>query len=90
MGLYIKFINIGLFEQHFLIVHREERKILVIELNIRKKALQDVNFPSQDVIDEFCRSSEKHVLAPWKWSQPNLIKFMVSFIKKKLASLSFY
>lgn len=52
--------------------------MLVTELNIRKKALQDKNFPCQEVIDEFFGVSKVPVLSQWKWLQPNLIKFMVS------------
>lgn len=54
------------------------QKLIVNELNIRKKALQDDSFPSQDVIDEFCKVEEMPVpeKVPLEWTQPNLIQFM--------------
>ncbi|XP_034233353.1 flap endonuclease GEN [Thrips palmi] len=56
----------------------DDQKVIINELNIRKKALQDESFPCQDVIDEFC--SVEAMPLPEKvsleWSQPNLIQFM--------------
>lgn len=54
----------------------ECKKMLTNELNIRRKALQDTNFPSQEVIDEFMSTIQTPQRLPADWSQPNLIGFM--------------
>ncbi|KAJ1523776.1 hypothetical protein ONE63_001609 [Megalurothrips usitatus] len=54
----------------------DEQKLIIIELNIRKKALQNEDFPSQDVIDEFSCVREVPEHIPLEWLQPNLISFM--------------
>ncbi|KAK3913635.1 Flap endonuclease GEN [Frankliniella fusca] len=54
----------------------EKKRMLKNELNIRKKALQDNNFPSQEVIDEFLTSMEIPRQLPADWCQPNFISFM--------------
>uniref|UniRef100_A0A1B6C6I2 XPG-I domain-containing protein n=2 Tax=Clastoptera arizonana TaxID=38151 RepID=A0A1B6C6I2_9HEMI len=54
----------------------------VLELNIRKKALQDPNFPPEDVISEFINHKDK--IAPiFDWKQPNLESFL-KFVDKNL------
>ncbi|XP_039287664.1 flap endonuclease GEN isoform X1 [Nilaparvata lugens] len=49
-----------------------------LELNIRKKALQDPDFPSQEIIEEFLNPvAENGVTVPeWKWRKPDLPAFI--------------
>lgn len=60
------------------LIHRDpaEQKEIITELNIRRKALQDEHFPSQDVIDEFSSVKLASQAVSIKWLQPNLVGFM--------------
>ena len=63
-GLYVVFVFINLLSD------------LKAEIMVRKKALQDPNFPSQDVIDEYLNHEEEEILT-YVWFRPNLHKFLV-------------
>lgn len=65
----------------FFCTSSDAQKAIINELNIRRKALQDESFPSQDVIDEFSGVETMPVpeKVPLEWTQPNLIQFMVCF-----------
>lgn len=56
---------------------REQRLSIKSELQIRKKALTDDNFPSQEIIDEFFQTPIEMKHLELDWSQPNVIKFLV-------------
>ncbi|RZF32307.1 hypothetical protein LSTR_LSTR001771 [Laodelphax striatellus] len=49
-----------------------------LELNIRKKALQDPDFPSQEIIEEFLNPVGENsvTVTEWKWSKPDLPAFI--------------
>lgn len=54
------------------------------ELQIRKKAMQSDDFPSEEIIDEFMQDPIDMSPLQLDWSQPNLVKFVVSYwIKQK-------
>lgn len=48
------------------------------ELQIRKKAMQNDGFPSQEIIDEFMQEPIDMGPLQLDWCQPNLVKFVVS------------
>nr|CAD7423931.1 unnamed protein product [Timema monikensis] len=54
----------------------EDRKVVSLELGIRKKALQDPKFPSQDMMDEFLRTRDMPQV-DMTWSQPKILDFIV-------------
>lgn len=56
---------------------REQRLSIKSELQIRKKALVDDNFPSQEVIDEFFQTPIETTDLKLDWNQPNVVKFLV-------------
>jgi flap endonuclease GEN len=59
------------------IYFREERKHIIAELKMRRKALQDVNFPSQALVDEFLHRQPVPEL-DLNWKQPDIVSFIVS------------
>ncbi|XP_023012185.2 XPG-like endonuclease isoform X1 [Leptinotarsa decemlineata] len=62
---------------------REERMNIKNELNIRKKALEDPNFPDERLINEFLVKKDNMSSLNLKWKQPNLVSF-VNFTTKFL------
>jgi flap endonuclease GEN len=56
---------------------REERKYITAELTMRRKALQDENFPSQALMDEFLHRQPLPEL-DFNWKQPDIVSFIVS------------
>lgn len=48
------------------------------ELQIRKKAMMDEKFPSQEIIDEFLDDPDPVSTLQLDWGQPNIVKFVVS------------
>nr|CAD7258171.1 unnamed protein product [Timema shepardi] len=54
----------------------EDRKVVSLELGIRKKALQDPKFPSQDMMDEFLRTRDMPQV-DMTWRQPRILDFIV-------------
>lgn len=58
-------------------VFREKRLALKSELQIRKKALHNDEFPSQEIIDEFMQEPIDMTPLQLGWSQPNVVKFVV-------------
>lgn len=56
---------------------REQRLNIKAELQIRKKALMDENFPSQEIIDEFFQPPIGMADLDLNWNQPNVVKFVV-------------
>lgn len=57
---------------------RDKRLAIKTELQIRKKAMSNEDFPSEDIIDEFMRKSNNSSVMNLEWCQPNIIKFIVS------------
>lgn len=57
---------------------RDKRLALKSELQIRKKAMQNDGFPSQEIIDEFMQEPIDMGPLQLDWCQPNLVKFVVS------------
>nr|CAD7455555.1 unnamed protein product [Timema tahoe] len=53
----------------------EDRKLVSLELGIRKKALQDPKFPSQDMMDEFLRTRDMPQV-DMTWRQPRILDFI--------------
>lgn len=58
---------------------RDQRLAIKAELQIRKKAMQIDNFPSQEVINEFFQEPSDLIELDLRWKQPNLLKFLVNF-----------
>jgi flap endonuclease GEN len=56
---------------------RVERKHIIAELTMRRKALQDGNFPSQALVDEFLHRQPVPEL-DLSWKQPDIVSFIVS------------
>lgn len=56
---------------------REKRLALKSELQIRKKAMQIDDFPSQEIIDEFMQEPNDMSSVQLNWCQPNVVKFVV-------------
>lgn len=56
---------------------REQRLALKSELQIRKKAMQSDDFPSQEIIDEFMQEPIDMSPVQLDWCQPNVVKFVV-------------
>lgn len=48
------------------------------ELQIRKKAMINEEFPSKEIIDEFMQVPIDMTALQLGWFQPNLVKFVVS------------
>lgn len=59
---------------------KEDRLAIKNELNIRSKALMDSNFPNEELINEFLVRKDNVDKFDLKWRQPDMIKFVVSFI----------
>ncbi|CAG2068685.1 unnamed protein product, partial [Timema podura] len=53
----------------------EDSKLVSLELGIRKKALQDPKFPSQDMMDEFLRTRDMPQV-DMTWRQPRILDFI--------------
>lgn len=62
-------------------VWKEKRLIIKAELLIRKKALEQPNFPSEEIITEFLNHPPMPKELPTEWSQPNVVKFIVSICR---------
>jgi len=60
---------------------REKRTLILNEISLRKKALQDENFPNQELIEEFLTRKD---IVPTKldiqWKQPQIHQFVVSLL----------
>lgn len=56
---------------------REKRLALKSELQIRKKAMVNEDFPSQEIIDEFMQVPIDMSTLQLGWFQPNVVKFVV-------------
>lgn len=52
------------------------------ELQIRKKALQNHDFPSEDIINEFLQSPQMPEKLCMTWQQPNIVKFVNTLSKQ--------
>lgn len=57
---------------------REKRLALKSELQIRKKAMVNEEFPSKEIIDEFMQDPIDMTALQLGWFQPNTVKFVVS------------
>lgn len=68
---------------------REKRLALKSELQIRKKAMVNEEFPSKEVIDEFMQEPIDMAALQLGWFQPNLVKFVVSEKRTMLQSIFF-
>uniref|UniRef100_A0A1I8PG70 Flap endonuclease GEN n=1 Tax=Stomoxys calcitrans TaxID=35570 RepID=A0A1I8PG70_STOCA len=55
---------------------REERLSIKAELVLRKKALADASFPSEEIIEEFLKQPDKVPDLELSWRQPNMVKFI--------------
>lgn len=73
----------------FSLFSREKRLALKSELQIRKKAMVNEEFPSQEVIDEFMQEPIDMAALQLGWFQPNLVKFVVSEKRTMLQSIFF-
>ncbi|XP_011633419.1 flap endonuclease GEN [Pogonomyrmex barbatus] len=63
---------------------REKRTLILNEISLKKKALHNQNFPSQELIDEFLiRKDSVPTKLDLKWKQPQVIQF-VDFMNKHL------
>lgn len=60
------------------IYFREKRLALKSELQIRKKAMINEEFPSKEIIDEFMQDPIDMAALQLGWFQPNVVKFVVS------------
>lgn len=60
---------------------KEERLSLKSELALRKKAILDPEFPSQEIIDEFLRDPDSIPKLDLSWKQPNVVKFIKQIAK---------
>lgn len=59
------------------------------ELQIRKKAMSNEDFPSEDIIDEFMQEPIPMAALQLDWCQPNVVKFVVSLpFEKKIFQVS--
>lgn len=57
----------------------KDQKIFVKnEISIRKKALASPDFPNEALIDEYLNNKESIGSFSVDWTQPNIIKFVVS------------
>lgn len=59
-------------------VWKEKRLTVKAELAIRRKALQDPYFPSEEIICEFLRAPKQPDRLDVDWHQPNVVKFIKS------------
>ncbi|XP_075161836.1 XPG-like endonuclease [Haematobia irritans] len=55
---------------------KEERLSIKAELTLRKKALVNTSFPSEEIIDEFLRQPNEIPKLVLCWRQPNMVKFI--------------
>lgn len=55
-----------------------ERLDIKNELNMRKKAITDKNFPDEELINEFLDRKDNISELNLKWGKPDLINFIVS------------
>ncbi|EZA52825.1 Flap endonuclease GEN [Ooceraea biroi] len=63
---------------------REKRTLILNEVSLRKKALQDENFPSRELIEEFLtRKDQVPTKLDIEWQQPQINQF-VDFMNKHL------
>ncbi|KAL0129467.1 hypothetical protein PUN28_001626 [Cardiocondyla obscurior] len=61
---------------------KEKRALILNEISLRKKALHDKNFPSQELIDEFLtRKDSALTKLDIKWKQPQIFQF-IDFMDK--------
>ncbi|XP_030768184.1 flap endonuclease GEN [Sitophilus oryzae] len=60
-----------------------ERLMLKYELNVRSKALEDPNFPNEELINEFLTRKDDVTELNTKWNRPDVAKF-VKFASKFL------
>lgn len=61
---------------------REKRALILNEISLRKKALQDENFPNQELIDEFLiRKDSVPTKLDVTWKQPQISQF-IDFMHK--------
>nr|XP_022904631.1 flap endonuclease GEN isoform X1 [Onthophagus taurus] len=56
--------------------YKEKLQKLKNEISVRKKSLEDPNFPNQDVIDEFQKRKDNVNHLNLSWTKPNLIGFV--------------
>ncbi|XP_069693406.1 flap endonuclease GEN isoform X2 [Periplaneta americana] len=63
-------------DEHLIRKDPEEKKIIIAELTMRRKALKDETFPSQDMIDEFLHKQPLPDL-DITWKQPDISSFLV-------------
>lgn len=57
-------------------IWKEQRLSIKAELMLRKKALNDVNFPNEEIISEFLSEPAYVPNLNLDWQQPNLVKFV--------------
>ncbi|XP_011180536.1 flap endonuclease GEN [Zeugodacus cucurbitae] len=55
---------------------KEERLSLKAELSLRKKAMTDPSFPSEEIISEFLNEPPTIPTLNLTWRQPNIVKFI--------------
>ncbi|VEN57561.1 unnamed protein product [Callosobruchus maculatus] len=63
--------------------YKEERQLIKNELNMRSRALQDPNFPNEELINEYLVKKDNVSKLNIEWKKPNLIAF-VTFARKFL------
>lgn len=63
--------------------YKEERLYIKNEVNIRNKALRDLNFPNEDLISEYSVTKDSISKVDLNWEQPKLVNF-VKFTTKHL------
>lgn len=67
-------LNFRIFQTFYF---REQRLAIKSELQIRKKAMADQEFPSQKIIDEFLNRPITLPKLDLNWKQPSVVKFLV-------------
>ncbi|XP_046609995.1 flap endonuclease GEN [Neodiprion virginianus] len=64
--------------------YKEEKKLIMNEITLRKKAILIDTFPNQEIIDEYLiRKGPVPSSLDLKWQQPKVVKF-IFFMEKKL------
>ncbi|KAL3272005.1 hypothetical protein HHI36_022473 [Cryptolaemus montrouzieri] len=63
--------------------YKEERLYIKNEISVRSKALQDPNFPNEELITEYLTCKDEVSSINLKWTQPDLVNF-VKFTTKHL------
>lgn len=61
----------------WILPNREKRLAIKSELQIRKRAMVDEEFPSQKIIDEFLNRPVTLPKLDLNWKQPSVVKFLV-------------